>query len=79
MFIVNLGENLKRLRKLNHLTQEEIAERLDVTKQAVYKWENNTCYPDIENLIKVSQLYNVKLDDLLNNEVKEAEKAEFFF
>lgn len=66
---MSLGENLKILRKNSNLTQEELANKLSVTKQAVYKWETNKCYPDLENLISISKLYNVTIDEMLNNTV----------
>lgn len=66
---MSLGENLKILRKNSDLTQEELANKLSVTKQAVYKWETNKCYPDLENLIAISKLYNVTIDEMLNNTV----------
>jgi len=41
---------------------------MNVSRQAVYKWENNKGYPDIENLIKLSELYNVTLDELIKGD-----------
>ncbi|MCC0633290.1 helix-turn-helix domain-containing protein [Clostridioides sp. ZZV15-6388] len=68
--MLNLGENLKRLRKERNLSQEQLAEMLNVSRQAISKWESNKTYPDIENLILLRTLFNVTLDDLIVNENK---------
>ncbi|MCC0647338.1 helix-turn-helix domain-containing protein [Clostridioides sp. ZZV15-6598] len=68
--MLNLGENLKRLRKERNLSQEQLAEMLNVSRQAISKWESNKTYPDIENLILLRNLFNVTLDDLIVNENK---------
>lgn len=63
-----LHENLLALRKLNHLTQEEVAEKIGVSRQAVAKWENGLSVPDIYNCVELAKLYDVALDDLINHE-----------
>ncbi|PPA82800.1 transcriptional regulator [Brevibacillus laterosporus] len=62
---MNLGQQLKKFRELKSLSQEDIAQKIGVTRQAVYKWENDKSYPDIDNLILLSELYNVTLDELI--------------
>ncbi len=47
------------------MSREELAGEMNVSRQAVYKWKNNKGYPDIENLIKLSERYNVTLDELI--------------
>lgn len=61
-----ISMNLQTLRKLHSYTQEEVAERCGVSRQAVAKWESGESSPDISSCIKLSQLYNVSLDDLVN-------------
>lgn len=61
-----LSKNLLTLRKLNKLSQEEIAERIGVSRQAVAKWENGETSPDIYNCKALAELYDVSLDDLVN-------------
>lgn len=61
----DFGENLKQLRRSNHLTQKNIADSLEVTAATVLRWENNYKYPSIENLIKLAALYNVSLNYLV--------------
>ena len=68
MVKLNLGEQLQRLREEKNLSREELAQAMNVSRQAVYKWENNKGYPDIENLIKLSDLYNVTLDELIKGD-----------
>ncbi len=65
---VNLGEQLQKLREEKKMSREELAGEMNVSRQAVYKWENNKGYPDIENLIKLSELYNVTLDELIKGD-----------
>lgn len=63
-----INDNLKALRKLNKFTQEDVAEKLNVSRQAVSKWESGETVPDIYNCIQLAKLYNIKLDDLVNQE-----------
>ena len=67
---MNLGENIKKLRKEKNLSQEQLAEILNVSRQAVSKWESGKIYPDIDNLILLRDIFNVTLDDLIINENK---------
>lgn len=62
---MNLGEQLKKLRESKGFSQEDVAKKIGVTRQAVYKWENDKSYPDIDNLILLSEMYNVTLDELI--------------
>lgn len=74
---MNLSDNLKRLRKENNLSQEELAEKLGVSRQSVSKWESNSAYPEMDKLIQISNMFNVGIDELLNKDVKEVrEKVE---
>ena len=66
-----ISRNLKSLRKKNQYTQEDIAEKINVSRQSVAKWENGESTPDIESCIKLANLYNVKLDDLVNHSEEE--------
>ena len=74
---MNLSDNLKRLIKENNLSQEELAEKLGVSRQSVSKWESNSAYPEMDKLIQISNMFNVGIDELLNKDVKEVrEKVE---
>lgn len=60
-------DNLKILRKQKGFTQEEIAEKLGVSRQAVAKWERGDTMPDIENCIKLADIYGTTVDLLVRN------------
>ena len=65
---MTFGEKLYQLRKKHGLSQEALAEKLNTTRQAVSKWENNNGYPETEKIILLSKLFQVSLDDLLVEE-----------
>ncbi|WP_195694698.1 helix-turn-helix domain-containing protein [Priestia megaterium] len=65
---MELGEQLQKLREQKNMSREDLAQEMNVSRQAVYKWENNKGYPDIENLIKLSELYEITLDELIKND-----------
>lgn len=61
-----ISENLQFLRKTFHFSQEEVAERIGVSRQAVAKWESGETVPDLFNCTALAKLYNVTLDDLVH-------------
>lgn len=65
------AENIKRLRKLNNMTQSELAKRLFVSTQAVSKWENADSVPDIAKLYELSKIFDVSADSIINESVAE--------
>ncbi|MDO4996109.1 MAG: helix-turn-helix domain-containing protein [Bacilli bacterium] len=71
---MNFSENLKRLRKENNLSQEELAEKLKVSRQSVSKWESGTAYPEMDKIIQISNMFNVGIDELLNKDIKEVQE-----
>ncbi len=62
---MNFGEQIKKVRTDHGLTQEQFADKLLVTRQAVSNWENERNLPDIEMLIIIAETFNVSLDDLI--------------
>ena len=62
---MDIGRKLQRSRVRAGLTQEQAAEALDVTRQTVSNWETGKTYPDIKNIVDISELYHVSLDRLL--------------
>lgn len=64
------GENLMNLRKQNKMTQEQVAEKLEISRQTVSNWELNQTKPDLDQLIGLSRLYNVSLDELAEIDIK---------
>lgn len=65
---MHISERLQELRKENKYSQEQLAEKLGVTRQAISKWESAQGNPDINNIIKLSEIYNVSTDYLLKGE-----------
>lgn len=66
---MSLGENLQFLRKKNNITQEQLAESLDVSRQSVSKWESDTTYPEMDKLLQLSQMFHYTIDDLMQKDV----------
>ena len=62
---MQFGDKLQKIRKENNITQEGLADKLDVSRQAVSKWESGQAYPDTEKLIQISKIFNVSLDELI--------------
>ena len=70
---MNLGEKLFELRKTKNLTQDDVAEKLNVTRQTVSKWETNQSTPDFDKIIPLCELYGISADELLKGKEKEKE------
>ncbi|MGM9567333.1 MAG: helix-turn-helix domain-containing protein [Clostridia bacterium] len=68
---MTFGDRLSALRKEHHYTQEQLAEILGVSRQAVGKWESGRAYPETEKLIRISELFDCSLDELLKDGEKE--------
>lgn len=65
---INVGQKLQIARNKQELTQEHIAQQLQVSRQTISNWENNKSYPDIVSLITLSELYQISLDQLLKGD-----------
>ena len=68
---MNLAENLKKIRKDNNLSQEQLAEQLGVSRQSVSKWESGQAYPEMDKVLQLAKMFNLNIDDLLNQDVRE--------
>lgn len=68
VIVLIFSEKLQLIRKNKGLTQEELAEKLTVSRQAVAKWESGQAYPDISNLIQISNLFHVTVDYLVRDQ-----------
>lgn len=68
---MNFSDNLKKIRKQHNLSQEQIAEKLGVSRQSVSKWESGGAYPEMDKMLQLCQLFNLNIDDLLNQDIKE--------
>ena len=75
---LELVEKLQKLRKDNNLSQEQLAEKIGVSRQAISKWERGEATPDSDNLICLAKIYNISLDELIsskeNNNMNEESK-----
>ena len=70
---VETANRLVKLRKQSGLSQEDLAEKIGVSRQAVSKWERAESSPDTDNLIALAKIYNLTLDDMLNYDAAESE------
>ena len=66
---MNFSEKLSKLRKEKNYTQEQLAELLGVSRQAVSKWESGTAYPETATLIEIGKLFDCSMDYLLKEEI----------
>ena len=67
---MEIGNKIQELRKQNNLSQEQLAEKLNVARQTISKWELGETSPDLSEAKKISKIFNVSLDDLTNNDIK---------
>ncbi len=67
---MEIGKKISELRKKNNLSQEALSEKMDVTRQTISKWELEETYPDINQAKKLSKIFNVSLDELTDNDIK---------
>ena len=67
---MTLGENIYSLRKKNNLSQEQLGEEVNVTRQTISNWELNETSPNTEQLKLLSKTFNISIDDLLDNDIK---------
>ena len=71
---MKFATNLQKLRKKENMSQEALAEKLDVTRQSVSKWESGTSYPEMDKLIAICKIFSVDMDTLVNGDVLQEEK-----
>lgn len=74
---MELGKKLSELRRKKGISQEKLAEMLDVSRQAVTKWESGKSNPDTENLILIAEIFDVSLDELCKNEPRKEKKINY--
>ena len=73
---IETANRLYELRKKHNLSQEELAEKLGVSRQAVSKWERSEASPDTDNLIALAKIYDLSLDELIYGEKEESSNKE---
>lgn len=67
---MNLGETIYKLRTEKQMSQGDLAEMLEVSRQSISKWENNSAVPELEKLIRLSEIFGVSIDELVKGEEK---------
>lgn len=75
---MTFAEKLKSIRKQAGMSQEQLAEKLGVSRQAVTKWETDSGIPDIENMMAISVLFDISIDELLSNEKGQKSRQTIF-
>ncbi len=68
---MNLGENIYKYRTQKGMSQGDLADTLEVSRQSVSKWENNSAVPELEKLMKMAQIFGITLDELVSGEDKQ--------
>lgn len=66
---MNFGENLKKLRKSKKISQEELAEKVGVSRQSVSKWETSESYPEMNNILELCKIFHCHINDLVNDNI----------
>ena len=72
---MKLSKKKKNIRKENNLSQEQLAEKLGVSRQAVSKWESGQSYPEMDKVLLICKLFNYNIDELMNENVKEVNET----
>lgn len=70
------SENLKKIRKDHNLSQEQLADEIGVSRQAISKWESSAAYPEMDKIIILCDKFNLNIDDLLHKDIREIKKEE---
>ena len=73
----NFSGNLKEIRKENKLSQEQLAEQIGVSRQAISKWESGGAYPEMDKILLLCDKFDLNIDDLLHRDVKEIKSEEY--
>lgn len=73
---MKFGENLYNLRKCSKLSQEKLAEKMDVSRQSISKWENGESYPEMEKMLKLCSIFHCKLNDLVHENMSDIDSLD---
>lgn len=66
---MNFGDNLRKLRKSKKLSQEDLAEKMRVSRQSVSKWETGDSYPEMNNILELCKIFHCRINDLVNDSI----------
>ncbi len=75
---MTIADKIKKLRKDNNMTQEDLAEKMNVSRQTISKWETNMVIPDANNIVSICKLFNITTDELLDYKVESIQKKKQF-
>lgn len=75
---MTIADKIKKLRKENNMTQEDLAEKMNVSRQTISKWETNIVIPDANNIVSICKLFNITTDELLDYKVESIQKKKQF-
>lgn len=70
---MKFGDNLRNLRKLKKLSQEDLSEKVGVSRQSISKWENGEAYPEMNNILILCKIFNCEINDLLSDKISDIE------
>jgi len=68
---MKFGDNLKLIRKNKKMSQEQLAEKMNVSRQSVSKWENAEAYPEMNNILELCKIFNCKINDLVHSDMSD--------
>jgi len=68
---MKFGDNLKTIRKSKKMSQEQLAEKVNVSRQSVSKWENGEAYPEMNNILELCKIFNCKINDLVHTDMSD--------
>lgn len=71
-----LGKNIKKYRLLNGWNQQQLGDKMGVTRQTITNWESDYRYPDLEKAFKLAEIFNISLEELLGHEVAKKASSE---
>ena len=66
---MNFGDNLKKIRKSHKMSQEDLAEKVNVSRQSVSKWETGDAYPEMNNILELCKIFHCKINELVNDSI----------
>ena len=73
---MKFGDNLKLIRKNKKMSQEELAEKVNVSRQSVSKWENGEAYPEMNNILELCKIFNCKINDLVHTDMSDIDSLD---
>ena len=68
--MIKISKNLKKFRKLSNLTQEQLAERMNLTRQAISNWENDKSQPDIDSIARLAEIFGITVEEMIYGSLK---------